>query len=268
MAKAKKKKLKKKSNKKIAAKKIKKTTKPKKPAKNYKIKGFKKPEREVRWDRIIGVLLIIGIILLIVYMPKIREHMTHKGGTVDNSKIVAIVNGENITLNQLNKEYDFFFFVRGIPNAYKMRISKATILNQTIDEHLLIDEAEKEGFSVSQDEVTAVLNRAVNMSNISIENISALFEANNFSLDDLKKFYWKTLLINKLLNKTVEPQINVSDKDVKEFYNANNITGDYDSVKEGIKKQLLSQQRYALYLNYLDTLRKKADIKIFYNGTE
>ena len=233
-------------------------------AKELRIEKSRKPKRSIKWDRVIGLLLILGLVMLIIYIP-IRNHHKHLETKTVNETIVALVNGQNITLNQLNKEYNFFFFVRGLPEAYKMRISKAQILNQTIDEMLLIQEAHKEGFNVSQAEVNQILERAVNISNRSIENISNLFEENNFTLDDLKSFYWKTLLINKLLNKTIEQKINVSDKQVQSFYNANNISAPYDQVKDKIKEQLINQQRYVLYLNYLDELRKKADIKIFYN---
>ena len=256
MAKTKKKSVKRKvSKKKTADMKVTKKTKPKKSAEEFKIK---KPETVLRWDRIIAVVVVLALLIFggIYYSKRAgNKHST-------NPNVLATVNGQEITLPEFQRYYNFFFFIQGLPPAYKSVISKETILNQSINEVLLMDEAKKQGFSVSDSEVNDILNKIVNLSNLTIDNITQILESQNFTLNDLKNFYRKNLLITKLLNKTIQPQININDEEVRSYYDNNNITLPYDQVKNKIKQQLEKEKELELYQKLISNLRSKADIKV------
>ncbi|MGB9748736.1 MAG: SurA N-terminal domain-containing protein [Candidatus Woesearchaeota archaeon] len=228
-------------------------------------KKAKKERRRLRIDRILIVIVIIAILALILIVafsyPKLKTLKATKLG----KDVVATVNNQKITKAQLDKEYEFFFFVRGIPKEYKSVVTKEVILNQTIDEMVLIEEAKNKGYSVSEQEMNEVMERAVNLSGMSIEEISYNFKQNNFSLDDLKNFYWKVLLVNKLLNETVNPKVNVSDEEIRKFYDDNNMTANFDEIKAQIRDQILVEKRYEEYQKYLNSLKNKAKIEIFYD---
>ncbi len=263
------------SGKKVSKKKTKKSVKGKsKKAKVEKGKEFKKVElafskkgrtktrRRIRTERVVTTLIVILAIIAVILVVKRFPFRKPVIGGVPKD-VVAIVDGKTITNDELNHDYEFFFFVRGIPESYKMVVSKETVLNQTIDEILLVKEAKRLGLSVSDNEVNTVINRAINISGMPLENISRLFEEHNFSINDLRDFYWKVLLINKLLNKTVDSKINVSDSEIQDFYEKNNLTMNLSTVKDQIKAQIYSQKRYQKYLEFIEGLRKRADIRLF-----
>jgi parvulin-like peptidyl-prolyl isomerase len=227
-----------------------------------KLPDFKKAKKERRRLRIDRILLVIGIIALIFIIVFAYSKLKTKNLGKD---IVAIINNQTRTQAQLDKEHEYYYFVRGIPQDYKSVVTKEVILNQTIDEMLLIEEAERKGYSVSEQEINEVMERAVNLSGMSIEEISDTFKQNNFSLDDLKNFYWKVLLVNKLLNETVNPKVNVTDEEVKKFYEENNLTVNFSEIKEQIRDQLLIEKRYEEYQKYVSQLKSKARIEIFYD---
>ncbi|MEM2121256.1 MAG: SurA N-terminal domain-containing protein [Candidatus Woesearchaeota archaeon] len=230
-----------------------------------KVPDFKKlkvKRRKLRIDRILILVGIIVIVLIGIFAYQKIKNSALKG---EKGDVVAIINNQKITKAQLDKEYEFFFFVRGIPLEYKSIVTKEAILNQTIDEILLIEEAKRKGYSVSQEEMDEVMNRAVNLSGMSLEEIAKTFKENNFSIDDLKNFYWKVLLVNKLLNETVNSKVSVSDDEIKKFYDDNNLTINFDDIKEQIRNQLLVEKRYEEYQKYISELKSKAKIEIFYN---
>ena len=227
-----------------------------------KLPDFKKTigeRRRLRLDRILMAAGVIALILIIFFSySKLRK-------VNFGEDVVALVDNQKITKAQLDKEYEFFFFVRNIPQEYKSVVTKEVILNQTIDEILLIEEAKKKGYSVSEQEINEVMERVVNLSGMSLEDISKTFEQNNFTLQDLKNFYWKVLLVNKLLNETVNSKVNVTEEEMRKFYEENNLTIKFDDIKERIKEQILVEKRYEEYQRYVGDLKKNARIEILYN---
>ncbi len=283
-------------------------------------KEFKIPRtrRVLRWDRIIGVLIIALIVIaLIIFVPRfvhkektssvpegfvelekkikiasVYQALGNNDFVVEKTEkmrlpkdkktlfdgvsllfvpeentskalIVAIVDETGITKEFLEKYYNFFFFVRGLPPILKQQITKEAMLNQSIDELLLVKEALKQGIIVNDSEVDKVMDRAVNLSKMSLENISDLFEKNGFSIQDLRDFYWKTLLVDKLLNKTVIPKVNVTEADIKDLYVKMNLTIPYKQVRDQLEKQVIAQKRMEVYRDYISGLRNKSQIVIF-----
>ncbi len=231
----------------------------KKPAKEQKI-IFKK-ETHKRSSR--ENLIILGIAAIaILLIGALIFYRTHSNKTTVKQGVVAVVNGQPITQEEFQKEYDFFFFIQGIPQAYKVAISKGTILNQTINEMLLVDYAKSKGISVSDKEVDAVVDKISQMSNLSIENITNILKQRGFTMNDLKDYYRKNLMITKLINETILPKINVSDEEIQKFYTENNITTPYNETKEKIRNTLIQNKEAEMIKQLLDELRAKATIKI------
>ena len=230
-----------------------------KPVKEQKI-IFKKETHKKSNNE---TLLILGIAaVLILLIGVVIFYRAHNSRTTVSQGAVAIVNGQPITQEEFQKEYDFFFFIQGIPSAYKVAISKGTILNQTINEMLLIDYAKSKGISVSDKEVDAVVNKISDMSNLSMNNITGILKQRGFTINDLKDYYRKNLIITKLINETMLPKITVSEEDMQKFYNENNITTPYNETKDKIKNTLIQNKEAESIKQLLDELRAKATIKI------
>ncbi len=173
-------------------------------------KEQKEPRKHSRksiapWIVILIIAVIVGVILLVVGLKKLSLQ--------DNSEIAARVNGEPITVKEINEQY------AKIPDYYKSIITKEFLLNKTIEEKLLMQEAGRKGIRVGNEEVDSTIELAINQSPYSREQIDAQLKAQNTTWEEIKDSYKKQLTIGKLLNQTILGQITVSDEEVEQFYN-------------------------------------------------
>ena len=134
-------------------------------------------------------ILIVSIIIILV--------LTY-GTMTPKDKVAAIVNGENIYLDELTKAYD------SLPQQYKESISKKDFLNQLIQAKVIYQEAVKQGAVVTRED--ASLNF---QSNNKLVNISEK------QLDE----YTKQLTVQKFINDNLVKKINISDEEVSKYYN-------------------------------------------------
>ena len=137
-----------------------------------------------------------------------------------SGKTVAVVNDEKITDEELLSEYNSFFIVSGYPEMYKSIITLKKYVNQSIVEHLLMQEAESQGLSVSDEEVNQLLENYLKNKGQSMEEFESSIEKKDVELKDVKDFFRRNILTSKLLNKTV-PQIEVSEEDISTYYEEN-----------------------------------------------
>ena len=156
-------------------------------------------------------LAIIGVVILCA-IGAIWYFNTNKELPKDAA---AIVNGETITRGYIDEQYG------RVPVAYKQVITKEMILNQSINELLLLQEAKKQGISITKDELSKLIDDSIVQSGLSKEDFEKSLEEQNLTIDFVEDYYRKQLTINELLNKTVLSKIIVSNSEVMEYYENN-----------------------------------------------
>ncbi|MBN2368354.1 peptidylprolyl isomerase [Candidatus Woesearchaeota archaeon] len=124
----------------------------------------------------------------------------------------AIVNGEEISVQELEDRYTL------IPEEYRQFISKEDVLLQMIDEKILLQESEKEGISVSQEEIDQQIDELLDQSGTTREEFEASMLTNGLEWEEIYDFYMKELMLNKLINMTVINRINITEKDLNQYY--------------------------------------------------
>ncbi len=127
-------------------------------------------------------------------------------------ELAAVVNQEPITLSELDERYAL------IPDQYKQFISKQEVLSQMVDEKILLQEATKQGFTATEEEINNKINTLLLENSISIDELKKSIENRGLELQDLKDFYAKEILLSKLINSTIMDQIKISDVDIKDYY--------------------------------------------------
>ena len=165
--------------------------------------SFKKEKLKI--NMIIGA--IIGIIIIcsfVLYFSK-----------APSGDAAAIVNNEVITTQYINEQYE------SVPEIYRQFITKEMILNDSIKELLLLQEAKKQGISVSAEELSKVIDDAIAQSGLSKEEFEKTLDKQNLTMDFVEDYYKKQLIINKLLDKTVLSKIIISSSEIEEYYNNN-----------------------------------------------
>lgn len=243
---------------KVPNKKASKVTKTKKPAK----KSQKK--KNYFWPIFLSIVGIAIIIWAIFYLKGTLQPTT--------SEVVATVNGQEVSLETLTKEYEFFFLLGGLPDTYKEIITKENFLNSSlIAEVLILQEANKLGISVDMAESEAVFLSSIETSNIELEDFKNTLNGVGLTFEEANQYFNYQLVSFKLLNQTVLGEIEVSEEEIllayeenKELIEAQGQT--FDDLKDDLKNLMLEQKQREAAQAYLAYLRNGADVKITYKG--
>ncbi len=186
-------------------------------------------------------------------------------GTVDKSTAVPVaeVGNEKITVEEYWNAYDRTReFYRNImkgtftEETEKQLNLKQKVLDSLIEQKLLLDEAKKEGITVTDAEVED-----------SIVNDQAFMRDGRFDkeiyirrlqLEGWKPEYFEALKRKDLevakMRQLIEESVDVSDVDVPQ-------KGD-EQTQNSLRQAMLSQMREAAVMSYVDVLRKQIRIKI------
>lgn len=137
--------------------------------------------------------------------------------------VVAEVNGKKILRAELEKYYRNQ--TAGTPQQPAQPVSdeqaeslRLSILRELIDNEIVMQHAEKLGMLATDEEVDAKLNEV--KSPYSPDDFKKKLQERGISEDDFKRDLRRTLTAQKVLNKEISSKINISDKDVADYYNS------------------------------------------------
>jgi parvulin-like peptidyl-prolyl isomerase len=184
----------------------------KKSVKNHRNgEKMKKTKSRMPWLWII-IIAILAIVLVFVLMknktPPVSSNQT-------STEIAATVNGEPIYTADINAQYD------KLTPLQKGVMSKETLLNQTIDEMLLLQESKNQNIKVTGEDIKNELDNFKKQNQLSDKQLQDLLAQQNITEEQLQKLIEKKLRIRNLLNKTVLSGISITDSQIKEYYNNN-----------------------------------------------
>lgn len=132
-------------------------------------------------------------------------------------RVVARVNDEIITLTELEKTY------RELKSAFlgEGRLpSRRELLERMIENRLLLQEAKRQEIKVSEGEVQENIER-VKSTFLSEKAFKMALEREGIKIEDLKKRYEEELMIKKLIDREVKPEVEVTKKEIKDYYEKN-----------------------------------------------
>lgn len=134
--------------------------------------------------------------------------------------VAATVNGRAITYADLDRQ-----FKRQFPqqpegaSPDQVQFQKLELLRTMIDEEIFLQRAEKLSLLAKDDEVDSRLSQL--KAPYTQEEFQKQLDAQGMNMEELKSQIRRRLTIEKLVNREIGNQINISDKDVNEFYAAN-----------------------------------------------
>lgn len=196
----------------------------------------------------ITVLMIFGIIYY--FNQEVPES--------SKEDIIATVNGEEITQNQV-KQIQEDLLEQG------QKITEKQAVNQIIDITLLSDKAEKEGYSLSKQEVEETLGLQLAQQGRSLEDIKQEIETQGMDYEKLIEDYRKQISIQEYIDNLLEKEINVNESEIKEFYEQNKqFLGEnesFEDVEEELKQFLEQQKQQQIVMNLIQDLRENAEIE-------
>jgi parvulin-like peptidyl-prolyl isomerase len=165
-----------------------------------------------------GAAALAAAIVTVIFMVT--------GGTdipqVDKAEVVAVVNDTPISLEEFRIKYKRFTSRFNLPeyrNAAASPELKRSFLNRLIETALLIQEAELRGITVSDDEITSEITDF--KEDYPKDSMGLNEERISIQLDQWRENQREKLLIEKLIIREVDNLINVSDAEVRAYYEEN-----------------------------------------------
>ena len=164
------------------------------------------------------IWLWIAIAAVIIIAVGVAVFRTPAPAPVVNqtvNEVAATVNGEPIYVKDIEDQYS-----RLDPVMQKV-YTKETLLNQTIDEVLLVQEAKKLQIAVNPDEVKTEVDNFKRQNQLTDQQLNDVLTKQNLTLDDLQKLIEKRLMVRDLLNVSILQNITISDLEIKDYYDKN-----------------------------------------------
>jgi peptidyl-prolyl cis-trans isomerase SurA len=133
--------------------------------------------------------------------------------------VAAKVNDRSITYAELDKQYRFQIGnMSEKPSEDQLNYQKLELLRTLVDNEIMLQRAEKANLMATESEVDAKFNEL--KTPYTQEEFQKQLQARNMTVEDLKTQLRKDLSINKLFNKEITSKINITDKEVTDFYNS------------------------------------------------
>jgi peptidyl-prolyl cis-trans isomerase SurA len=132
----------------------------------------------------------------------------------------AIVNNKEIKLAQVEKIFQNKVKQSNqIPSLDEAQSLRLDILQQLITDEILLQKAAKEKLEVTDAEIDTKLSDL--KKNSTEERFRQYLKDQGLTSEDLRGELKKSLTIEKLYNKEINPKINISEADISEFFNKN-----------------------------------------------
>lgn len=168
-------------------------------------------KKEKENNFIIPFLIILFLVLAISF----GAYYFLNDQNVDESKVLATVNGKAITQDYLDDVW------ASIPIETKAQTSREEILEELIEEQVLLNRAYELGINATEEEVESNLQMQMMYYGMNQTTFEAMLESQGSSIEDFKKLFQRQLTLIALFETEITNTINVTDQEVETYYNEN-----------------------------------------------
>lgn len=141
---------------------------------------------------------------------------------------MATVNGKAIMRSELDKYYNERLGDNPQqPSQEQAEIVRLDILRQLIQDEILQQRAARLNLAATDEDVNAKLTEM--KAPYTEEQFQGLLKQRSMTLDDLKRDLRRSLTSTRLLNKEIESKINITDAEIKAYYDAHK--SDYNLIE-------------------------------------
>ncbi len=142
--------------------------------------------------------------------------------------VVATVNGKEILRSDLDRYYqESLGESPQKPSAVEADMRRLQVLHQMIQDEIMQQAAVKLNLEASDEDVNARLTEI--KAPYTQEEFDNQLKARNLTLDDFKREIRRQLTETKLINKEIESKINITDAQIRDYYNAHK--SDFDLIE-------------------------------------
>ena len=169
------------------------------------------------------------------------------GYLVKNNLIAAMVNGKPIWRSKIVKQLETYY--------------GANVLNTSIEQELIRQEADSKNIKVTDAEVAEQIKKIEDSMASSGQTLDQALAESGMTRKDLEENYGLNIMVEKLLAE----RVTVTDEDVQKYIDENKDSfpegTDLTQVKTIVTEQLKQEKMGTQYQSMIDELKAKADIK-------
>jgi peptidyl-prolyl cis-trans isomerase SurA len=169
-------------------------------------------------NRFLSYGLLLTTFGMIFLAPSLGRREVY-GAIID--RIVAVVNGDVITLSELEEKSRPVLEKYEDGSAAEAEGSRreilAQLLSQLIDEHLVQEEIQKLGIKVDDEEVEATIARICEQNNMTRDELVVRLSSDGVSLDDYKRQLAEQIQRSQLLHAQVQARIVITDEQIEAY---------------------------------------------------
>lgn len=156
----------------------------------------------------VGIALLVLVVFGGVYYFK-------SGEKADADPVVALVNGEEVFLSQLNRAYTNINLNADVP------LTKEEVLDSLIDQLLVLQALRASGTKVSDTEVADYIIETLRERNLPEDVFYKRAVESGLSKSEVFYIFKDKLLMKNFYEAKINPQVNISNEMVIEFYGQN-----------------------------------------------
>jgi peptidyl-prolyl cis-trans isomerase SurA len=182
-----------------------------------------KIQKAISWRNVRHVLATIagiGILIMAASVGGLRAQQTE----VVVDRIVAVVNGDIVTLYELNRAFKpFEANIKAL--RYPSEKERQTLfqvrkdlLNQLIDSQLADQQIKRYQISVTQKEIDTTIERIKEARSFTDEQLREGLAAQGLTMEEYRKEVESQILRSKLVNREVKSKIVITQEDIKTYY--------------------------------------------------
>jgi peptidyl-prolyl cis-trans isomerase SurA len=149
-------------------------------------------------------------VIVLVVFSSVLALLTISGlFALDATSQAAVVNGEVITEAELLETYN------QLPSQYQEQFSEQDVLEQLIDKTLILQEANKRGIRVSDQEVDAFIDEQVASFGISRQQLESTLKQGGLSIEEYEQAVYEELVLRRFVDEVILSQIPASNESVQ-----------------------------------------------------
>lgn len=226
----------------------------------------------MNYKKLIGIgfsLLLAGTIVGCSGGEELKSSNNEQEEEAVNNDIAAIVNDEAILKQELDDSVEnmkMTYIQQGIDIEQdgKLEEIQNQVLDQLINTKLVMQEVQKTGYEPTQEEVNDQIDQITSQFKTK-EEMDAILEANNLTLDELKSQISDDLKVQKFIAENTT-QTEPTEEELKELYDQysqqNGDFPDYEELKEQLKQEVVAQKEQQQLMDLIEELRDQSEIEI------
>lgn len=210
--------------------------------------------------------IIVGLVTVAFVFTFGNYPTGGEGGTI------AAVNGDIISVNEFNRAYQnmhetYRDMLKDQFNEAFAKTLRGQVLGQLINQRLLIQEAERRGLRVSDEELRQsimnipLFNRQGGFDQKVYERYLSRINLTAAAFEEMQRWF----LLSRKLERLIEESVDVTERELMVLYrerNPKSRSGDFEKNKASFRQTILAEKRGAALDAYLSGLRVGAKIKI------